>query len=97
MMWQQLDSISQEILLNFVALFEECILHTNPDQHYYFKEQDGDSYFCSQIPFPLMNGIISAQLMASQNAKGIVDQFAGEVYSRFTPLCKGFNLDEMKA
>lgn len=34
---------------------------------------------------------VVAQLMASQNAKGIVDQFGGEVYSHFTPICAGFN------
>lgn len=59
MMWQQLDSTSQAIFLNLLGLFEECILHTNPDQHYYFEKQDGDIYFSSQIPFPLMNGMVS--------------------------------------
>lgn len=58
-MWQQLDSTSQAIFLNLLGLFEECILHTNPDQHYYFEKQDGDIYFSSQIPFPLMNSMVS--------------------------------------
>lgn len=40
---------------------------------------------------------VVAQLMASQNAKGICEQLEAKTYTHFTPFCFGFNLDEMKA
>lgn len=58
-MWQQMDATSQAIFLNFLNLFEDSILHTKPDKSYFFERQHDDILFASQIPFPLMNGIVS--------------------------------------
>lgn len=59
MLWQQLEPIAQSILLNFQGLMSECIRYTNPNKDYYFETVGGETYFSSQIQFPLMNGVIS--------------------------------------
>jgi hypothetical protein len=76
--WSQLDPLFQDIFLNFIGFFEECIHLTNPDQHYYFEKQDGDIYFCTQIPFPLMNGIVSFSLNPQEvdaKCKAVLNRF----------------------
>ncbi len=59
MFWQQLDTVSKSIFMNFIGLMETCIQNTHPDSLYYFERIQDDCYFSPKIPFPLMNGIAS--------------------------------------
>lgn len=59
MLWKSLDPMSQMIFLHLQKHLEECIKHTHPQHDYYFENQHETSFFMTQIPFPLMNGIIS--------------------------------------
>lgn len=59
MFWHQLNPTAKSIFLNYQYFLDECIQSTNPTKECFFEKNGNDFYFATQVPFPLMNGIIS--------------------------------------
>ncbi len=56
---KQISSDAKNCILNFSALLADCIHHrSNQEETWYYKDGN-DEYFCSNVPYPLMNGLIS--------------------------------------
>lgn len=83
MLWQNLNTIGQSILLNFQERIFECIEHSNPDKNYFAVKQNGDFYYSTQVLFPLMNGILcfdSDPQVIHTKCEALKNRFKGKNY-----------------
>lgn len=83
MLWHQQNFLAKSIFLNFQHLINECIENTNPTKEYFFEKEGNDFYFSSQVPFPLMNGIISEAYEIkdiNEKCKEFKEKFKGASY-----------------
>jgi hypothetical protein len=83
MFWHQLNPTAKSIFLNYQYFLDECIQNTNPTKEYFFEKNKNDLYFATEVPFPLMNGIISEAYEIEdikQKCETLKEKFKGASY-----------------